>query len=860
MKPRATMAANCSLLALVVGTSVACALLRVDSLSRSIVSDSSLLLVEIACLCLAVTAGLRSVRRVDKVTWLLLSIWLVANLFGDGSWTFLEMRLGHNPDSPNIADIGYLLSYPIVYVMIIHRLVDSAGRIRAITAAVEGLMFTLGLAGLLWPILLSQQIGDATNIGNTMVSLAYPLGDLLVISAFAAFLTTSRRKKIPGYLALAFVALVVQTAADIWYYALVAAGATYISGGVQDDLWLLSFAIVANGTLGALSIHSRTIGPNALSDADWTKPVATRRPVRYWSLLLPLIAIGVVGAMITLQLLRNHVVWNRDVLALSCIATGIVALLIVRQHITIAENFQLNKKLLKASGELEDRYGELASLTGNLQTVNDYATRLNSVHSTEDVTSISLEFACWATKSQSGWIVLNDDDQQVIAAVSQELTCEGEDGQPVPDLIEGKTISTIPLEVRGNSLGKIVLLNAETQTTIDGVVNVSTVVSTAIENVLRYQEAMKLAERDELTGLLNHRGIYASLANELGRSQRHEHPLAVLMLDLDDFKVLNDTFGHPAGDQVLRQVGDCIRLVLRQSDSGGRVGGDELMLVLPETSPEGAVKLSERLHEVLRSSPFVTSEGQTLLPRISIGVANYPQDATTLDKLVERADNNLYRSKKRGGNVITSSDGRPAADTKDNLMSIATGLLDSVGARDHYTRRHTEQVVKYALEIGEELALSAESLHTLRLAAILHDVGRLNVPTEVLHKVGRLDADEMDAMRKHVEYGEEIIADIPRLAEVLAAVAAHHERFDGRGYPRGLGNDDIPVLGRVLAIADAYSGMTVDKPYRAGMSDAEAREELLRVKGTQLDPDLVDLFVSIRATTDGVEPEPMTVV
>ncbi|MCL5736880.1 MAG: diguanylate cyclase, partial [Actinobacteria bacterium] len=282
----------------------------------------------------------------------------------------------------------------------------------------------------------------------------------------------------------------------------------------------------------------------------------------------------------------------------------------------------------------------------------------------------------------------------------------------------------------------------------------------------------------------------------------------------------------------------------RQSGSAGRVGGDELMIVLPDTGSEGAAYLSERLREELVSNPFAISEDNSITLRLSIGAASFPQDATTMAELVEVADDNLYISKQRGGNIITTSRAqREASDEHDGWVAMATALLGAVGSRDHHTRRHSEQVVTHALTLGRALGLPDDSLQTLRLAALVHDVGNIGVPTDVFRKRGALDDQENEAVRKHVDVSTAIIADMPRLRAVLEAVKAHHERPDGLGYPNGLLGDDIPQLAKILAVADTYAALTADRPYRKSMDGEEARAELLRAAGTELDPELVQKFL-----------------
>jgi HD-GYP domain-containing protein (c-di-GMP phosphodiesterase class II) len=284
--------------------------------------------------------------------------------------------------------------------------------------------------------------------------------------------------------------------------------------------------------------------------------------------------------------------------------------------------------------------------------------------------------------------------------------------------------------------------------------------------------------------------------------------------------------------------------MLRHTDLAGRVGGDEMMLVLPDTDREGALQMAERLREALSSKPFMAGKDRGIPLRLSLGVATYPTDADTLTGLVGVADASLYASKQRGGDTITEA-GYPAEPKIEDagLRGMAGRLMDVVGARDHYTRRHADQVTVHALKLGESVGLTEESLETLKLAAMLHDVGKLGLGPRVLRKPAPLTADEERSVRRHIDIGETIIRDLPRVAEVLEAVHSHHERYDGSGYPSGLFGEDIPLLARILAIADAYAAMTVDRPYRAKVTAEQARVELMKVAGSQLDPELVTRFV-----------------
>lgn len=241
---------------------------------------------------------------------------------------------------------------------------------------------------------------------------------------------------------------------------------------------------------------------------------------------------------------------------------------------------------------------------------------------------------------------------------------------------------------------------------------------------------------------------------------------------------------------------------------------------------------------------------------MSLGIASYPKDARHSQELIGFADTNLYTSKRYGGDRVTSCDMAHEDDgsTKAGSFGVLDGLVTAVDHRDHYTRQHSEDVTGYAVSIAQAMALSDETQRTLRMAALLHDVGKIGVPDRILRKPGRLDEEEMGIIQQHASLGEMIIKELPNIQDVVAAVGAHHERFDGGGYPRRQKGESIPLLGRILAVADAYSAMTTDRPYRRALSPDEARKELLRVAGSQLDPEVVQKFLLVLETDAPREP------
>ncbi|MFN8513343.1 MAG: GAF domain-containing protein [Thermomicrobiales bacterium] len=415
----------------------------------------------------------------------------------------------------------------------------------------------------------------------------------------------------------------------------------------------------------------------------------------------------------------------------------------------------------------------------------------------------------------------------------------------------------IPLVVNGRITGAMALWRREVAFADEETATLGTLanqIAATLENARLYQEARTLAVTDPLTGLLNHRNMQERLDQEIARAARHGRSLAVVMIDLDNFKLFNDTYGHPAGDQILRATAAILRAEARDTDVIARYGGDEFCLILPETTHEGALALVERVQTHCRSIGIRADTAQfaghrpggTIPLRVSAGIAVYPRDAKDRHELVTRADGALYANK-RGGRPLAAPDHAAGEESGMALVSNASfgvieGLVLAVDAKDHYTVAHSQVVADAAVLLARALQLPEHEVATLRTAGLLHDVGKVSIPDRILRKPGQLTEDEWQVMRQHVEFSELIIRGAPGLQEILEPVMHHHERWDGRGYPRGLAGEAVPLLGRIMIVADAYSAMTLDRPYRRGLSVSEALGQLRAGAGNQFDPGLVAIF------------------
>ena len=360
----------------------------------------------------------------------------------------------------------------------------------------------------------------------------------------------------------------------------------------------------------------------------------------------------------------------------------------------------------------------------------------------------------------------------------------------------------------------------------------------------------RLASTDSLTGLANHGSLHEILEREIQRGLDTGQPLAVLMMDLDGFKLFNDTYGHQEGDRVLSQVASV--LVAQFGDSGivGRYGGDEFMVILPNTDRSAAVESGNKLLEAIAEERLRPRHGSNLPVMLSIGLSLCPDDAKEKEELIAYADSSLFEAKQLSGStlVVAHRDPVDSFAKQRTPFGVLDALVRAVDRKDRYTRLHSQQDAEYAVALGKAIGLTDGTLNSLRVGGLLHDVGKIGVPDEILKKPGPLTEDETAIMREHVVLSNLIVHGVPNLQDVSDSVYSHHERWDGEGYPRGLKGEEIPIAGRIMGIVDAYSAMILDRPYRKALSHQEAIAELRKCSGTQFDPNLIEAFIQIIET------------
>jgi diguanylate cyclase (GGDEF)-like protein/putative nucleotidyltransferase with HDIG domain len=367
------------------------------------------------------------------------------------------------------------------------------------------------------------------------------------------------------------------------------------------------------------------------------------------------------------------------------------------------------------------------------------------------------------------------------------------------------------------------------------------------------EELQRLATRDGLTGCLNRRAFHEQLASAFASAKRNDKPLSAIMLDIDHFKAVNDTFGHARGDEVLRGVAEVLRTSVRAADMICRYGGEEFCILLPVTELDGAFGLAEKLRHAIADAKIAD-----VPVTASLGVSCTTLTAASAQELVDQADESLYNSKHAGRNRTTrfdcndptirrSSDDRnkETANAHEQIpIHAVRSLFAALSFRDPQTAQHSRRVSELCVRAGSTW-LNPRELYIVETAALLHDIGKVGVPDAVLLKPGPLTPDEWRLMREHDRMGVEIIQTAFDCPQLSAIIAHHHARHEWIADKKFAPDSLIPLCARLLAIADAYDAMTTHRPYRAANSQEFAITELRRCAGTQFDPVLVEHFIKI---------------
>ena len=425
-------------------------------------------------------------------------------------------------------------------------------------------------------------------------------------------------------------------------------------------------------------------------------------------------------------------------------------------------------------------------------------------------------------------------------------------------LISLKSECFIPLSCENELVGIIVLPERKDfqpyhDNDLALVQMIASICTTAIRDAVVYERAIAEARRDKLTGLLNRKFFLEFLDHVF--EQYKDSSLSLCLLNVDDFKLYNQLYGSQEGDLALSRIAGLLRSVINENSHAARIGGKEFALLLPGYDIHSAKLLAENLAaEVMEINK--RSGGQvTKTLTVSVGICAAPYMASSAKELFQNAETAVYTVKQSGKNAVQIYSSELFRQELQDVNTHRSGygenantiyaLTAAINTRDHYTFQHSQNVAYYASELARAAGIDDDLLEIVTEAALLHDIGKIGVREDILNKPGKLTPEEYEIMKGHVENAVNIIRYLPSLGYVIPAVQSHHERYDGRGYPRQLAGDEIPILGRILCIADSFDAMTSVRSYKSAASVQTAIAILDAEAGKQFDPKLVRIFIDL---------------
>lgn len=580
--------------------------------------------------------------------------------------------------------------------------------------------------------------------------------------------------------------------------------------------------------------------------------------------------------------------------------TGIVAKL---------NNFNLSKSTNKLyAGYLNNSLSNnkpvdytdlLLSLNASLQgktTVHDLYTVLHEIF-TEKLSCSFTAFGLFHEKSKcinlkltnqmgstySSKIFLSDDLNPVVESFKNSTAIILNDNKflNIPYLPKSSTI-ILPLVSIDNSVG-VMILGKENPECNSGLLSfISNYVAMFIHNVDLLEKTNKYANTDTLTSLYNHRGFQEILAKELQLAQDTNTELSIIMFDINNISKINRELGHAKGDEVIKLLAEKVKQNMRSNDKAGRYGGDEIAIILPNTSTNDAKYLAEYITYTL-SCCFVDDVGPV---KVSVGISTYPVCSKNQEKLLILTEQAMYISQAKGykegmSAIISSCDidfwddgalnsfaeviakrhaqlginfeeelvhkfNNEQIVSQNHLMELANSLAGAIDAKDPYTKGHSTSVSRYSEALARAINLPEDEVQRITLGALLHDVGKIGIPENVLKKPGKLEDDEWEIMKQHPVIGaEKVLEPNEALRDLIPIVKYHHEHIDGSGYPEKLKGDEIPLSARIVAVADTYHALISDRPYRKGLGIEKACQILQEGAGKLWDRDLVRHFIAI---------------
>ena len=414
--------------------------------------------------------------------------------------------------------------------------------------------------------------------------------------------------------------------------------------------------------------------------------------------------------------------------------------------------------------------------------------------------------------------------------------------------------AAIGLKYNNEIIGMLIISSKDYQTLLsnedlNAVSTLCATASIAMSNARMFEKFLKEAIMDSLTGLYNHRYFIEQLQKQTKdlRSQM----VSLIMINIDMFALFNEIYGHYAGDLVLQRVSEAIQFVNGERGTICRYGGDVFAIILPYVDSRSAYELAEKIRERVEITSMAKGDEITRNITISAGICSAPSIASDDKDLISKATAALRYAKVTGKNksVIFNPEihDQKMNDSASDEMNMATiyALTAAIDAKDHYTFGHSQRVAQYATAIAKEAGASKEEVEMIRQASLLHDIGKIGIPEHILTKFTRLDDEEYEIMKMHVDMSITIIKYLPSFSHVIPAVVGHHERWDGSGYPRRIKGENIPFAARCIAVADAFDAITSNRHYKTHLSIDYALDEIEGNAGKQFDPILAKIFVRL---------------
>ena len=365
------------------------------------------------------------------------------------------------------------------------------------------------------------------------------------------------------------------------------------------------------------------------------------------------------------------------------------------------------------------------------------------------------------------------------------------------------------------------------------------------------RQMCRLAITDDLTDLYNQRHFHSSLEAEVKNASKTNSSIGLVLIDIDNFRMYNDLYGHDYGDDILKNTAKLLKNVVNKRDMVFRFGSDEFAVLVKSKDLRHLEQEAKRIYDSFFSvKADYYSKNVADKITFSMGLSEFPSISSSKEELISHADMALYQAKNMGEDKINFYQDIMLKIHKDmksdeQMIGVFKGLLSTITAKDKYTVGHCERVANYATMIGEAMGLGLKEIQTLLHAGLLHDIGKIELPKSVLNKVSRLTDEEFGLIKQHPINSAKILEPLSGMSNLIEYARHHHERFDGRGYPDGLSGREISLGARILCVADSFDAMVSDRPYRKSMSVEEAFLEIERCSGTQFDPEIANIFINI---------------